>query len=551
MAHPMQPDRDAEAAGSASDAIFYPGTSVFSGGPFDVLSNPLRAASYSISTAAAHTSPDEQPADAESTATTAVTDTAIPRAVVEQTISAADVTTLIGIFENIELTDECPHSRIEQLPKGYAMQSEFNGHVELLKARARRKLEAGHLPSRYKSRASKYGFDPVEVMNSNALNPSQGCPYLSSTLNVPIHPLLALDRFLDYPEELYNILKPALRLASLFLTHRVTSSFWHTLMFGKRELCPDASRAAGCDIYRIRYGTHWNAQNAAAFAELLMMISNKISIQFENIDPRSQTFGTCWIPGEARRILPLDVHRWRRALIDMHLDIHSAAKQLSLLKGNADPAMVLRFHFFVAVNLTHELAHFLETAQESPSPDFRIIEPFIGNQEFNELGAACETILFGGRVHPVNWRLDCAHGLATYDWPQTDGTEYRTISMDYIAKVQQQATWDGELRDADATALHISRNGARSVGVMVFSTMIWEDGDKDNIADEDDHKDEPLRRVWSGRIVKTGRRKGSRSEPGKKNGKRTKKVVREHAHDVLQMAKAEGTDGMGEVVMKR
>lgn len=129
--------------------------------------------------------------------------------------------------------------------------------------------------------------------------------------------------------------------------------------------------------------------------------------------------------------------------------------------------MVMRFHFFFAVNLIHEVCHFSEGSHTAPCP-----EAYMNDNIWTEAGAAWEKKTFGGRVIPINNRLDCAYGVNTYDitsagYGHKENTVSYSVSMDYISSLLQQETWEGALNNSpSASAFHIPRDGAQSLGYM-------------------------------------------------------------------------------------
>jgi hypothetical protein len=176
--------------------------------------------------------------------------------------------------------------------------------------------------------------------------------------------------------------------------------------------------------------------------------------------------------------------------------------------------MVLRFNFFFAVNLAHEMAHFLEMSdwnskrQDIYNFDTQVLgvaaesEPYFNDQGFTELGAAFETKVFGGRIEPISCRVDCAYGLTTSDQPSaTDPHPTRTfwtIPMDFVARMQQQSTWDEDYGGRDWKVFHIPRNGAMSISVPYFDMTIWKDEAVDRVTDVGVKKETPFKRVEKG-----------------------------------------------------
>jgi hypothetical protein len=204
----------------------------------------------------------------------------------------------------------------------------------------------------------------------------------------------------------------------------------------------------------------------------------------------------------------------RRSRIRLHTDFYTTARKLSKLR-NPDQAQVLRFNFFFAVNLAHELAHFLwmsswstrrldiynfgtEVLAVDAEP-----EPYFNDQAFKELGAAFETKVFGGRIEPISCRVDCAYGLTTSDQPNdTDPHPTRTfytIPMDFVAKMQQQSTWDRDHSESDWKVFHVPRSGAKSISVPYFDMTIWRDEATDGrVSDVGLKRNTPFKRMETG-----------------------------------------------------
>jgi hypothetical protein len=341
-----------------------------------------------------------------------------------------------------------------------------------------------------------YGFDPVQVLKKHAITFQRSDSPTTSNLNVDIHPLFREENFHGCPQPIYDVIKPALRLCTLLLTHRATSSFWHTAMFGAREtsFIPGAKR--------IRKDVLWTEDNAQSFNDYISRLVDSLHFHF-SLWPTPKHEGM-YLYGSLHPIkdyqlgwLPKPGDPCRKSRVCLHTDFYTTAKRLSLLK-NPDPSMVLRYNLFLAVNIAHELAHFLEMSghhhhmsdifcsDNTIKAHNTSKEPFFNDQPFNEIGAAFETKIFGGRIHPISCRIDCAYGLTTFD--ESDPTNpsrtrmYFTIPMDWVAFVQQQESWDAVVEKWDKSdgesglkIFHIPRNGAKAVSVPYFDMTQWED----------------------------------------------------------------------------
>lgn len=369
-------------------------------------------------------------------------------------------------------------------------------------------------------RVAKHGFDPVQVLKKHAITFRNLVDSPRSTLTSNIHLLFRESNFHGCPQHIYEILKPGLRLASHLLTHRATSAFWHTVLLGQRERVSSVYERIPDDVI-------WTRENELKFHEHLESLADSIHFHFSLWPTPKHTTDHSY--GSMHPIKDLR-HGWlpnprdpcRKSRIRLHTDFYTTAKRLSLLKS-PDPLLVLRYNLLLACVLCHELAHFLEMSSNSSvrrdvydRAGAEIVdiettpEPFFNSQPFNEMGAAFETKVFGGRLEPISWRIDCAYGLTTHDEVDPsisrDVPTFFTVPMDYVWMLQQQDTWERDYSGEDWTVFHIPRDGAKAVSLGYFNMTVWEseDGGK-QISDLLDGETTPFRRTFDGKIIKANR----------------------------------------------
>ncbi|QDS74498.1 hypothetical protein FKW77_007028 [Venturia effusa] len=359
---------------------------------------------------------------------------------------------------------------------------------------------------------TKRGFDPVQMLRKHAITFRGPEESPRNTLSSDIHVLFRESNFHGCPQHIYEVLKPGLRLACQLLTHRATSAFWHTLMFGRREQISPAHTRIPDDV-------PWTKEHELRFHRHLESLADSIHFHFSLWPTPKHT--TDYSYGSMHPIKDLQLG-WvpnprdscRKSRIRLHTDFYTTAKRLSLLK-NPDPLMVLRFNLLIAIVLCHELAHFLEMSSNnslrldifdkmdlvgiSSTP-----EAFFNDQPFNEMGSAFENKVFGGRVEPISMRIDCAYGLATYGI--NEARTFYSVPMDHVWMLQQQETWEQDFSLKDWTVFHIPRDGAKAVSLACFDMTVWESEENGKqISDVLDNESTPFRRAYDGRIVKAGR----------------------------------------------
>lgn len=90
--------------------------------------------------------------------------------------------------------------------------------------------------------------------------------------------------------------------------------------------------------------------------------------------------------------------------------------------------------------------------------------------------------MFGGRIQPINGRVDGTHGLSVSDWPgdedldtHSDRRIFYSIPMGYIEGLFQTQNWEQKHNLKNWKQYHIPRTGALSIDLNCFTTMPWEE----------------------------------------------------------------------------
>jgi len=312
-----------------------------------------------------------------------------------------------------------------------------------------------------------FGFKAEELISAKALSLDHR-PIRPNNLEVPIHPLFHLDHWNNTPDDIYEFLEPALRLATMFLSQERCMRWWCIMLLGERE--PDMSEIANFarPAQRIRAPVPITPGNSLTAIEYLREKGEEVvegeghllSFRFgENLHlsrGRGPAFAFTSPLNTWEGPLPIlttwmnhySEKKMHRAVVGLHGDYYRQACKLRDLKF-PDENQKLRFYFLFAVNLCHEVAHTVESADLYHGGDlpYFVPEPFIGNMSVRESGYMWEKFTFGGRILPINDDLSCKYGLFTQAWPcppeerDWQNTLY-SIPMDWIEKIQQQEFWD-------------------------------------------------------------------------------------------------------------
>ncbi|KAJ4347609.1 hypothetical protein N0V95_005255 [Ascochyta clinopodiicola] len=450
-----------------------------------------------------------------------------------QAIDRGDNAVLLQKLKEGKLMDECIDKLVQDLPdalsynnsatftpstievpKDFGLQLSISINHHMAQIADRRALEKyrrllGHRKDAAKRRPVKLGFDPVELIRKQAVAFAENVPSPECTLKNEVHPIFRPENWHGCPDNIYEVLKPGMQLATLFLTSRATAHYWHTLVFGERDPCLKTSEAYGQPCHRIREDVPWSEERHTAFNNFLSNQLDTVYFCFHNNPlPPETVYASMGLVRDYKNGLIRKMNdKCHTSRICLHSDFYTTAKKLSLLRYR-DPAMVLRFNLFLAICLSHEIAHFCEVS--GPHHDHPLLsapEVFWGDNMWTESGIAFETKVFGGRIHPLSSRIDCSLGLACLDYPlkelyDKDENVLYALPMDYILKLQQDDTWQQDFGETGADVFFVPRNGSRSVEVNGANLMMWEDENEADISDHIDGKETEWKRMDDGSIAK-------------------------------------------------
>lgn len=272
--------------------------------------------------------------------------------------------------------------------------------------------------------------------------------------------------FGDVPQRIYETMRPAMALAERLIT-KGSMQFWVSICCGRRE-------------YRLDHATGYlqeclvppaqpTGTDLHVTVQRLQQMGERMKIGFELIDGGYARSRPARTPHQ--RIYH-EADPWS-TFQEIHLDssLYHVLEEYSRLRY-PDPAAKLRFDFFLAVILCHEIAHAFETkcgdywyldfleshgvlAGINDIP-YRIHEAIWQGDKYAEAGAKWEIFTFGDRIKPINHGCDVRYGLVLYngDWFDCNlfnsNAEDRTrnlkaisvvISMGYVKEIQQQSFW--------------------------------------------------------------------------------------------------------------
>lgn len=401
-----------------------------------------------------------------------------------------------------------------EVPKDFGLQLSISINHHMAQIADRKALEKyrrllGHRKDAAKRKSAKLGFDPVELIRKQAVTLPENVVSPTCSLTNDIHSIFRPENWHGCPDNIYEVLKPGMQLATLFLTSRATAHYWHTLCFGEREPCATTSEAYGQPCHRIREDVPWSEERRVAFNSFLGNQLDTVYFCFHNNPlPPETVYASMGLVRDYKNGLVRKMNdKCHTSRICLHSDFYTTAKKLSLLRYR-EPAMVLRFNLFLAICLSHEIAHFCEVS--GPHHDHALLsapEVFWGDNMWTESGIAFEQKVFGGRIHPLASRIDCSLGLACLDYPlkelyDKDENVLYALPMDYILKLQQNEIWQQDFSKTGADVFFVPRNGSKSVEINGANLMVWEDENNADISDHIDGRETEWKRMDDGSIAR-------------------------------------------------
>src|SRR5690242_5943183 len=226
-----------------------------------------------------------------------------------------------------------------EVPRDFGLQLSISINHHMAQIADRKALEKyrrllGHRKDAAKRRPVKLGFDPVELIKKQAVTLPQSVVSPACTLNNEIHPIFRLENWHGCPDNIYEVLKPGMQLATQFLTSRATAHYWHTLVFGDREPCVATSEAYGQPCHRIRSDVPWSEERHTAFTDFLSNQLDTVYFCFHNNPlPPETVYASMGLVRDYKNGLMRKMDdKCHASRICLHSDFYTTAKKLSLLR---------------------------------------------------------------------------------------------------------------------------------------------------------------------------------------------------------------------------
>ncbi|KAF2179022.1 hypothetical protein K469DRAFT_754105 [Zopfia rhizophila CBS 207.26] len=261
-------------------------------------------------------------------------------------------------------------------------------------------------------------------------------------LNIPIHPIFRTCNFVNASPLAYRNLQQSLRLASMFLQHDSMLEWFVRPLLGIPLIDVRSRKTYLSDPF--------TSKSKAAKKKLITPVQQAFHclshcIRFRFVDTGDARFF-------ARTLIHPSQPPHTSVCTPVFQSPHSVVIELRnqnrrFLEGEHSSSSLcdkLRFDFFLAVNLLHEITHALGIMRRGD-----LNEPFIRLDDPNksEFGYSWEDFVFGGIFNPFDRTSDRVSFLMQKVWADDEvayaagGKEWTAVPMSYIAQWFQMDTW--------------------------------------------------------------------------------------------------------------
>lgn len=273
-------------------------------------------------------------------------------------------------------------------------------------------------------------FHDSELLAAGILELSCAEP---SNLDNRIHPIFHHENFCQLHLATYETLAPALRFASLLITEVHCLEWWVSILFGRRVPVSNLSKRRSV-ILPIDPIT---ADHFFAAKEYLLSLKSRITLRFMTQDEAQYAYGT----------------QFRSASGRDHQVIEFSDRFRDFIENggfaNSSVSHQLRFLFFFALNMVHELAHAVfDTRADSTLGK----EPYVARDVqrglfFMEIGDSWERFIFGCKIQPlsgeVGYSEDCRFGLHRFSpSARYENSIFGAVPMGYINTLMSKSRWE-------------------------------------------------------------------------------------------------------------
>ncbi|KAH0556815.1 hypothetical protein GP486_005399 [Trichoglossum hirsutum] len=284
----------------------------------------------------------------------------------------------------------------------------------------------GSFTKRLRTRTSKYFYD-CELRRAGILESLHATP---SDLDNPIHPIFSYKNFSQLPAPTYKTLALSLRFASLLITEIHCLEWWVFILYGRHLPIQTANkqRSILLPIHPI------TTAHLSATRDYLLGMADRINFTF---NAKSRAYGIQFRSKAGRNLQLVQLSGKFQGFIE---DGGFASSSLS---------QQLRFSFFFALNIVHELSH---AVFDTRADSMLSKEPYFAHDVedgllYREIGDSWERFVFGCKIQPLDGDKgcpeECGYGLHMFT-PSAHGEDliFGAVPMEYVSALMSKRGWE-------------------------------------------------------------------------------------------------------------
>ncbi|KAH0533968.1 hypothetical protein FGG08_007421 [Glutinoglossum americanum] len=254
-----------------------------------------------------------------------------------------------------------------------------------------------------------------------------------SDLDNCIHPIFRHENFRQLCLVTYETLTPALRFASLLITEAHCLEWWVSILFGRRVPVSNLPKKRSVILPVDPITT----DHFFAAEEHLLGLESRITFRFTVQDEAQYAYGMQFRSASGRD----------RQVIEFSDRFRDFVESGGF--ANSSVSHQLRFLFFFALNMVHELAHAVfDTRADSTLSR----EPYVAHDVqkglfFMEMGDSWERFIFGCKIQPlsgeVGYSEDCRFGLHRFSpSARYEDSTFGAVPMGYVSALMSKSRWE-------------------------------------------------------------------------------------------------------------
>ncbi|KAI9856136.1 MAG: hypothetical protein M1813_009254 [Trichoglossum hirsutum] len=280
-------------------------------------------------------------------------------------------------------------------------------------------------------RSSEY-FDHCELRRAGILELPGAFTATPSDLDNPIHPIFRHENFPKLASCTYKALTPSLRFASLLITEIHCLEWWVFILYGRRVPISRAGKKKQSMLLPVHPIT---PRQLSETRDYLRGMAGRIHFSFKTYT-KTEAYGVQFRSNAGRDFQLVQLSDKFRGFVE------------NGGFAGASVSQQLRFSFFFALNIVHELSHavFDTRADSTLSTEPYVASDMQSGLRYREIGNSWERFVFGCKIQPLigdeGHPEECRYGLHMFTPGVGDeNLVFGAVPMEYICASMSKRGW--------------------------------------------------------------------------------------------------------------